>query len=97
MTIAEVIIEVRKQRVKSKNIFLNEDMYNRLTLNGDKVKMSLQSQFDCNIFKTVDIGSIKTGTTFNSNKFITELSKALEARKLNKQTKPTYEDILNSL
>lgn len=53
MSIVEIIIEVRKQRVKFKHIFLNEDMYDALTVNGHKVKASLERKFDCHIFKSV--------------------------------------------
>jgi hypothetical protein len=53
LSIAEIIIEVRKQRVKFKHIFLNKDMYDALTVNGHKVRTSLERQFDCCIFKSV--------------------------------------------
>ena len=53
MSIAEIIIEVRKKRVKFKHICLNEDMYDALTVNGHKVLASLERQFDCYIYKQV--------------------------------------------
>jgi len=95
VSIVEIIIEeVRKQRVKFKHIFLNEDMYDALTVNGHKVKASLERKFDCHIFKSVTKVTLPDGT------FMQVLDDVLKVSQLNKQqvTKPaSYEDILNAL
>ena len=104
MSIAEIIIEVRKQRVKFKYIFLNKDMYDALTINGHKVRTSLERQFDCCIFKrttkataTVTKVDLDTSIDFRGDTFFLD---TLKQRQLNKQQRTqsaSYEDILNAL
>lgn len=112
MSITEIIIEVRNKRVKVKHIFLNEDMYDALTVNGHKIRTSLERQFDCCIFKQVTKVTLPDVDLehFNSNfdRYVNVvdsicmqvLDDALKVRQLNKQQvkqPPSYEDILNTL
>ena len=103
MNLIEVINEVRKKRVKFKHICLNEDMYDALTVNGHKVRTSLEREFDCCIFKntkataTVTKVDLDTSIDFRGDTFFLD---TLKQRQLNKQQRTqsaSYEDILNAL
>lgn len=93
MSIAEIIIEVRKKRVKFKHICLNEDMYDALTVNGHKVKASLERQFDCCIYKSVS----KPALTKVDLKYINFRGDTLGATQHQLNKPASYEDILNAL
>ena len=94
MSIAEIIIEVRKKRVKFKHICLNEDMYDALTVNGHKVLASLERQFDCYIYKSV---SKATTLTKVDLKYINFRGDTLGATQHQLNKPASYEDILNAL